>query len=413
MEQKLKFSRLSERAYARAFTPLHHSVPVQALGEIYSDFGHSFEADGDAGADPREDVIELGIGRYFDCAPEIVNAAIAALQAGHTRYLELPTLKQAIADKYRDEQGVSLDTARDIVLLGGCRPGMALAMLAGLEQGDRVIVPDPDYIGILHMASAIGAEVVRAPMAQRADRSLVPDLNRMEDLAKDGLAAIFLTNPNNPTGHVWTRDELRGIAAIADRHGAFIMVNEVYDKLTYDGQFTSYVGIGDPERSLVVGGTSKSYDMTGFGFGWLTSSAINARRIEDLMFLTHQSKPDAPSQYAALAALTPPVRDAAPRRAVERLMHNAALTVEAVDGFQGCACPMPVAGQFAFPFIDGDDRELARFLLRHVGLQVVPGNIWGASGAGHLRIALANDAEHQARGLERLRRGISLFRDRA
>lgn len=408
----LIFTAFSERAYARGSTATHLPVPVEAMGQIYADFGHRFRAEQEVHDLRREDLLELGIGTYFPCRPEIVEAAVEALRMGNTRYLNLPALKEAIAAKYMDEQCVSLDPASNIALLGSARSGMALSMLAGIEPGDRVIVPDPDYIGITHAASAIGAEITRVPMSRQDNGSFRPDLDAIEDAARAGLKAAFLTNPNNPTGAVWSRDELSALSLISNRHGAFVMVNEIYDKLVHRGIFTSYCSVGDPEESIVVGGTSKSYEMTGFGLGWLVSSRTNVARMEDLAFLTHQSKPDAPSQFAALAALTSPIREDAPRESCKRLFQNAQATAKALEDIEGCLCPLPEAGQFAFPFVGGDDLDLARFLLEKVGLQVVPGSVWGLAGTGHLRIALANPASLQREGLERLRRGIQSYRER-
>jgi aspartate/methionine/tyrosine aminotransferase len=405
----VKFSLFSERAFARASTPIASPVPVEALGHIYKGFGVSLDRGVAEYENPRNDLLDLGIGTYFPCSEQIVEPAVAAIRNGHTRYEQVDQLKDAIIAKYRDEHGVSIDR-ENVMLLGAARPGMALTMLTGIELGDRVIIPDPDYIGLTHMASAIGAQVIRAPMVRHEDGALSLDIGQIEDLAKDGVKAICLTNPNNPTGNVLSGAELRRLAAIAERQGAFVMVNEIYDKLVYSGQFTSFTTIGSLENSVVVGGTSKSYEMTGFGIGWLISSASNVARMEDLAFLTHQSKPDAPSQYAALAALTPPVRESSPQQSVKRLIANAERTVEALERFANCRCPMPQAGQFAFPHVGGDDVALARFLVNTVGLQVVPGSVWGQQGAGHLRIALANPVDHQLEGLDRLRDGIRRFR---
>jgi aspartate/methionine/tyrosine aminotransferase len=407
----MKYSKFSERAYAQG-AARGGIAPVEALGNIYPDFGHRFRREAEVlptieGLEP----LDLGIGTYFSCANEIVEAGVAALRGGHTRYETVESLKAAICAKFFDEQNIAL-TNDNILLLGAARPGMALSLLAGINPGDRILIPDPDYIGLLHMASALGAEVIRAPMTRDERGRLSLDFTRIEDIAKDGLTALILTNPNNPTGNVLSRDELTALSAISERSGAFVMVNEIYDKFVYDAPFTSYSAVGNPENSIVVGGTSKSYEMTGFGIGWLVSSPANVAQMEDLAFLTHQSKPDAVSQYAALAALSQPIRDSSPARSLAMLKANAARTSAALDGYEGCQCPIPAAGQFAFPYVGTDDLQLARFLRREVALQVVPGSVWGDQGAGHLRLALANSAEHQTEGLLRLREGIAAYRQR-
>jgi aspartate/methionine/tyrosine aminotransferase len=405
----MKYSKFSERAYGEKAAQ-GGPIPVQALGNIYPDFGHRFRQESEhVVRRTNREMLDLGIGTYFTCAEEIIEAGVAALRGGHTRYETVEPLKAAICAKFRDEQGLSLTNA-NVLLLGAARPGMALSLLAGIDPGDRVVIPDPDYIGLMHMASALGAEVIRAPMNRTADGGLSLDLAQLEGIAKEGLAALILTNPNNPTGNVLSRDELSAISEISEKSGAFVMVNEIYDKLVYDMQFTSYSTVGNPENSIVVGGTSKSYEMTGFGIGWLISSPANVARMEDLAFLTHQSKPDAVSQYAALAALSSPIRESSPARSRKILKANAALTSAALDSYESSLCPIPSAGQFAFPYVAANDQLLARFLVREMALQVVPGSVWGSRGAGHLRLALANSPEHQTEGLSRLRKGIALFR---
>src|SRR5690606_13333884 len=131
----------------------HQPVAVQALGEIYSKFGTRFSDGQDQAAELQAlgemetspDLLDLGIGQYFDCHPAIVQAAIEALRAGNTRYLTLEPLKEAIVRNYREVHQAQRVSSREVLLLGGARPGMALAALAGIDSGDMVIIPDPDY----------------------------------------------------------------------------------------------------------------------------------------------------------------------------------------------------------------------------------------------------------------------------
>jgi aspartate/methionine/tyrosine aminotransferase len=412
----MKLSRLVDRAYGEEPPTFDFPIPLHALAQIYPKFGKRFRLE-DAGAPsvqskPLRPFVDLGIGEYFDCDPEIIRAAIDSLRAGNTRYLILEPLKHAIANAYREEHGVHID-AQEVLLLGGARPGIAIAALAGIDPGDVVIVPDPDYIGLTHMASAVGATLVRVPLKRIAEVGFAPDLDAIKAHAAAGARAILLTNPNNPTGFVWRRGDLETLALISDRFGMLVVVNEIYDRLVFRGNHCSYASIGNLERAVIIGGTAKVYDMTGFGLGWILSSAENVAVFEDLLFLTHQGKPDATSQHAALAALTSPVRERGASNSRARLLVNAQLTVEALDGFCGCRCPLPDAGQFAFPWIGGDDLEVARFLKTNFQVQVVPGSIWGSQGAGHLRVALANDKSRQAEGLERLRAGLMARNQRA
>ena len=409
----MKLSALADRAYGGPATPAGMWVPVQALGKIYPHFGSRFktvESTVEPSATYPGEMIELGIGAYFDCDPRIVAAAVASLQSGLTRYHTSTALKTLIARKIADEYAVDIAPDKQVMVMGGARPGIILSLLAGVDPGDRVLIPDPDYIGLMQAACAIGAEVVRVPMLRSSHGRLAPDLDRFEDLAREGVKAILITNPNNPTGHVWSREELGVLSGIAEQHGAFVAVNEVYDRLVFTGKsHTTYLSVGNPENAIVFGGPAKIYEMTGFGVGWIISSAHNIATFEDLLFLTHQSRASNAAQYAAAAALTPPVREEAAEKARVRLLENAHTTVRALDGVHGCRCALPAAGQFAFPWVGVDDIELTQFLKARFGLQIVPGSVWGSQGHGHLRIALANEPVVQAEGLARLVAGFAAF----
>jgi len=392
--------------------------PMQSLGRIYPMFGAVFS---DSAARRRDEaaladgtLVDLGIGSYFPTDERVIEAAVTALRNGATRYLDSTPLKAAIAAKYGDEQSVTVDLT-EVLLLGGARPGIMLAMLALVDEGREVVVPDPDYLGLAHAAAVVGGHVVRPAMRRLDDGSLVPDLDALVDNIGERTAVVAITNPGNPTGHVWSRAELDAVADAARHHGATMVVNEVYDRLVLDPA-VAHVGalaLGEREGVVVIGGVSKAYDMTGFHLGWIVADAGLVAALSDLRFLAHQAEPSAASQHAALAALTPPVRDEIPKSGCARLAHNAAAVTGALADIGSIRCPTPAAGQFAFPYVGGDDQALAEALKTDAGVCVVPGSAWGRMGRGHLRLALANRAEIQTEGLARLRSGLRRHRGQA
>jgi aspartate/methionine/tyrosine aminotransferase len=384
--------------------------PIEIMSRIYPGmFGSGLEPatawDESASA---SDVVDIGIGTYLQTDPAIAEAVVAGMRSGNLHYLRRPEVNEAVARKYLDEQGVMLDPATQVFLTGGARTAMTLALLRYLEAGDRVIVPDPDYVGLAHVACGLGANVIRTPMVRGDDGALSVDLSRLIEQVRSGCRLVMITNPNNPTGLVWTADSLRALVEAVAEEKALLLSNEVYDQLTFDGaRHHSALACGNPEHVVVVCGPGKAYDMTGLPLGWLAGSEELLRPLADVAFMFHIPTPSAPALYAGLAALTEPLRSEHPRRSVEILQRNARLTAQVFADVPGFRFPAVGGGQFAFPWVGLDDVELCTQLKRAAGVTLMPGSAWGRMGRGHVRVALANRPEVQARALERLREGLA------
>jgi aspartate/methionine/tyrosine aminotransferase len=408
-EERMRFSERVKRAYLPEMTALGMLPPVAAFGRIYGSYGLALPSAKPApyAGDPQS-LFDLGIGKYLPTHPAIVEAAVNALRAGKTRYIGVPELRVAIARKYADECHVTIDPASEVKTLSGARMGVSLTFLALVDAGDPVVIPDPDFIGLTHMAAALGAKIIRPSTLDGASGRVTPDVRSVIDAIRPGTRLVAFTNPCNPSGHVWQRDELAAVATAAKAAGAVVLVNELYDRMVFgDNRHVSYLEVGDRDNLIVVGGTAKVYNMTGFGCGWLISSRDVVAQLTDVHFLMSQASPDSPSQHAALGALTPPVRDEAALQGLAVLERNAHATCAALDGWTGCKCPMPKGGQFAYPYVGGDDVDYAERLKAEVGVCVVPGSSAGPSGRGHLRITLGNPEAYQREGLERMREGMA------
>jgi aspartate/methionine/tyrosine aminotransferase len=405
-------ARLTDRV-ARNYAPQDiagQRSPIEIMSRIYPGmFGSGLDqppvADESASA---SDIVDIGIGTYLQTDPAIAEAVIDGMRAGNLHYLRRPEVNEAVARKYLDEQGVSLDPQTQIFLTGGARTAMTLALLRYLEAGDRVIVPDPDYVGLAHLARGLGATVIRAPMVRGEDGGLSVNLPWLIEKIRAGCRLVMITNPNNPTGLVWTEESLRTLVEVIVEEEALLLSNEVYDKLTFDGfRHHSALACGYPEHTVVVSGPGKAYDMTGVPLGWLAGSKELLRPLADVAFMFHIPTPSAPALYAGLAALTEPLRSKHPHKSVEILQKNARHTAEVFNAVPGFKVPRVGAGQFAFPWVGVDDVALCLQLKRNAGVTLMPGSAWGRMGRGHVRVALANSPDVQTRALERLREGFA------
>ncbi len=354
----------------------------------------------------------MGIGTYFPTHPSVVEACIRALQAGNTQYLDLAELKEAIVAKLAAENSMAVEPEQ-ILLTGGARTGIIMSTLALLNPGDVVLIPDPDYVGLGDCARVAGAEVVRVPMT-KVKGVFRFDPQRMLDSVTPRTKAVMFCNPNNPTGYLYSKPDLEVIADFAERHNLFVIANELYDRLVFDGRVhISLASLpGMMGRTITIQGLSKIYDMSGLRVGWMVASNNLARILTDLRMLACQALPPSISQYGGVAALTNPTRNEHVREVLKLYVRTRDMTAEALDGYRGVSCPKPMAGHFAladFSVFGPDDVKTALFLRREAHVLIVPGSVWGFCGRGHLRLALANPPAVQAEGLVRLQKGIELL----
>ncbi|CAN5320398.1 pyridoxal phosphate-dependent aminotransferase [soil metagenome] len=392
------------------------SSPIGIMGRIYNRFGMgdgtaapSQEDDNQAGE--HADIVDIGIGSYLTIDPGVLQAMTDGMAIGGTHYSRLPTVNpitEAVARKYLEEQGVELDPQRQIHLMGGARVGMTLAILRVLNPGDRVIIPDPDYVGLAHVARGLGAEIVRVPMHRSTTGQFSVDIDAITRTIEQGCRIVMITNPNNPTGHAWSHEELAAIARSVAKVGGVIIANEVYDELLFDdNSHCSALNFLDTANVIVISGTGKAYDMTGIPLGWVAGSADMIRPMPDIAFMYHLPLPSAPALHAGLAALTEPVRSAHPKRGAAILKENLKRSAAVFAKEPRFLFPSVDGGQFAFPWLGLDDIAFCVDLKRIAGVSLMPGSAWGEMGRGHVRLALANKPEIQIEGLARLERGLA------
>ena len=357
-------------------------------------------------------VISLGIGEPDFVTPShIIDAAVRSLSEGHTHYTSnygLPELRREVSAHLERLYGLSYDPASEIVITAGVSEGLLLAAHAVLDPGDEVLCADPCFVAYLPCVALAGGVFVPVPTEQENDFLVrAPDLEaRLTPQTK----AILLGYPSNPTGAAMTRDDLLPIADLAARRNLLVIADEIYDRLTYGLQHTCFASLpGMRERTILLGGFSKAYAMTGWRVGWACAPAD----ILEAMMKVHQyvlmSAPT-PSQYAAIEAMRSGEDDV--RAMVAEYDRRRRLIV---DGFNrlGLTCFEPRGAFYAFPSVRSTgltDEDFAERLLREEKVVVVPGSAFGACGAGHVRACYAADYKQIEEALERIARFVGRVR---
>jgi aminotransferase len=338
-------------------------------------------------AEERDDIISLGVGEPDFSAPWAARtAAIDSLERGRTSYTAnrgRRDLREAIADHVR-RYDLDYEPDEEILVTAGASEAVDLSMRALVDPGDRVAVHQPSYISYVPGIVFSGGEPVRVPTRAADDFALTYEA--LEDAGAADAEALVLCYPNNPTGATMTRDELAEVAEFVREHDLFILSDEIYAALTYDGDHTSIATFpGMRERTVVFNGFSKAYAMTGLRLGY----ALGPKEAIDAMNRIHQySMLSAPvtAQYAALEALRSCEESVAEMR--DEYNRRRRFVLSRFDEM-GLNCFEASGAFYAFPACGGDDETFAEDLLREEGVAVVPGSVFGAGGEGHLRVSYA------------------------
>jgi len=351
-------------------------------------------------------VIHLEIGEPdFDTPANIREAAKRAIDGGKTHYPPfpgIPELREAIAADSTARRGFEVDPANVFVTVGG-KSVMYYAIIALVDPGDEVIVPDPGYPIYESVTRFVGGIPVAIPIRQENDFRLDPD--ELASLVTPRTKLIVINSPANPTGGVLTRSDLERIAQIALDHDLTVMTDEIYSRILYDGQ--EHVSIaslpGMAERTIVLDGFSKTYAMTGWrlGYGivpaWLTHAFGR-------LIINSVSGATTFAQVGAVEALTGPQDEI--DAMVEEFRARRDLVVDGLNAIPGFRCLRPSGAFYVFPDISGTGRsgaELADRLLNDGGVSVLAGTAFGGVGTNHIRLSYANSRENISEALRRIR----------
>jgi len=351
------------------------------------------------------DIVHLEIGEPdFDTPPSIVAAGVAALERGETHYTQsagVIELREAIALYLKDRRGVRADPGQ-VIVTPGAKPIMFYALLALLDEGDEAIYPDPGFPIYSSMIDFAGARGV--PLALREENGFQPDLDELRTLVNPRTKVLVLNSPNNPTGGVLSRQAIRDIAAIARERDLWVLTDEIYAELVYDGEHRSIaVEDGMAERTILLDGFSKTFAMTGWRLGYGVFPSVLVEPVTKLV--TNSVSCTATFvQRAGTAALAsrPPEVD----RMVAEFRRRRDAVVKGLNAVPGITCRAPQGAFYVFPNIRGlglrSSAEVADRLLDEAGVATLAGTCFGAAGEGYLRLSYANSQANLDKAVSRI-----------
>lgn len=353
-------------------------------------------------------IVHLEIGEPdFDTPPNIIQAAKDALDAGFTHYgpaAGLPQARQAVADYVNKTRGYDKVKADHVVITPGAKPIMFFAMMACLDEGDEVIYPNPGfpiYESVINFLKA-----VPVPLQLREEKEFRFDVADLAASITAKTRMIIINTPQNPTGGILTREDLRQIADLAIKHDLIVLSDEIYSQVTYgDFQHTSITEFeGMYERTIILDGFSKTFAMTGWRLGYGIFPPDIAKVVAKLQ--TNVTSCTASfTQVAGVEALSdrtlPYVNDF-----LKEFENRRDVIVAGLNDIPGFRCHLPHAAFYVFPNITGTgmtSQECADFLLYEAGVACLSGTAFGAHGEGFIRFSYANSIENILEALRRIR----------
>ncbi len=355
-----------------------------------------------------KDVISLGIGEPDFTTPEpILLAGIESLQRGETHYTSnygIIQLRRALAAHFSTLYGVEYDPEKEIIVTVGGSEALNLAAIALVNPGDEVIIPTPCFVSYQAAVILAGGVAVEVPCRMENKFDIEPDELRAAITPRT--KAILIGFPNNPTGAVASRENLLEVARIAEEHDLVVISDEIYDRLVYGVKHVCFPSLpGTRERSLLLGGFSKDYAMTGWRIGY---AAGPEHLIKGLLRVHQYMVMSAPtmSQYAALEGL----RSGEPH-VLQMLAEYDRRRKLIVSGLNQIGLPTfePKGAFYAFPKVSVtglDDDTFCTRLLQEQRVAMVPGNAFGLGGEGFARCSYATGYEQLEEALERIERFV-------
>jgi aminotransferase len=349
------------------------------------------------------DVISLGIGEPDFVTPDGIRAAgIRSLEDGHTAYTSnsgLLELRVALSDHLEQLYGVRYDPETELLITVGVSEALQNAMLATINPGDEVIVPEPCFVA--YPASVLFADGRPVQVPTSVDQAFQVTGAAIEAAITARTRAILIGYPNNPTGAVLPRERMAEIAALAERHDLLVFSDEIYDRLVYGVEHTCFAALpGMRERTVLLGGFSKAYAMTGWRLGWLAAPADITAATRKIHQYAIMSAPTM-AQYAGLEALKH--GESAVQAMVAEYDRRRRVIVSGLNEI-GLPTFEPQGAFYVFPQVSHlglTSEEFAERLLHEQHVAMIPGDAFGPSGAGFIRACYATSMDKIEAALDR------------
>jgi aspartate aminotransferase len=355
-----------------------------------------------------KEVIHLEIGEPdFDTPKNITDAAIKALKDGYTHYTPsagLPEVREVVARHISSTRKIKVDPD-EVVITPGAKPIMFFCIIALVDEGEEVIYPNPGFPIYESVIDFIGGKSV--PIQLREENQFRLDVDELKKLVTPKTKMIIINSPQNPTGGVLTLEDLKGIAEIALKNDIYVLSDEIYSRIIYEGEHHSISSLPDmKERTIILDGLSKTYAMTGWRAGYGAMNKTLAPHISRLMTNSNSCTAGF-TQKALVEALTGPQDDS--KKMVQEFKKRRDVIVKGLNQIPKLSCLSPQGAFYVFPNVKKtgwESKKLADALLNEAGAAVLSGTSFGKFGEGYLRISYANSIENINKGLEKIKKFV-------
>ena len=358
-----------------------------------------------------KNIIHLEIGEPdFDTPENVIEAAKKALDEGFTHYgpsAGLPQAREAVAAYVNKTRGYDMWDADHVVITPGAKPIMFFGMMAVVNEGDEVIYPNPGFPIYESVIRFLGAKPI--PLQLKEEKEFRFDVADLEALITPKTKLLILNTPQNPTGGVLTKDDLRQIADLAIKHNLMVLSDEIYSQITYgDFHHTSITEFdGMQERTMILDGFSKTFAMTGWRLGY----GLFPKDIAKLVAKLQTNCTSCTSSFSQMAGVEALSDNTLPQvdYFLERFKLRRDLIVEKLNEIPGFRCHKPHGAFYVFPNISETgmtSQEMETFLLNEAGVACLSGTAFGAFGEGFIRFSYANSVENIEEAMNRVKNAI-------
>jgi len=363
------------------------------------------------------EIIGFNIGEPdFDTPENIREKAKEGLDLGHTRYTPAAgtiDLREEIGKKLYKDNNLKY-TYKDIIVSNGAKQSIMNALLTLCEKGDEVIIPSPYWVSYIEMVKLTGAKPVLVQLDERDNFKL--DIEKINNTITPKTKCIMLNSPNNPTGAIYSENHLREIGEICVDNDIYILADEIYEKLIYDGE--EHISIGTlseeiKDKTILINGVSKTYAMTGWRIGYAAGPRDIIKAMSDLQgHMT--SGPNAPAQYASLEALRNTEKSV--EVMVKEFDRRRKYIADRLNSIEGITCNLPKGAFYVMPNVKGfygkssgsfkieNSMDLTNYLLEEAKIAVAPGEAFGIN--DNIRIAYSNSMENIEKGMDQMERAL-------